>query len=473
MKKIIFACCAMCFLTGVAFGDTKCGVECNDTNKGKHLLCPGSKAEYYRCGDKNIWGVGVIMWCTGKVQPSNYINEGVDVLDDNNLLVWVKKGSAKTGKVYLFDTNSQANVCSGCRQGYEFDDDADKCVRTDKTSVPQTCNPNDPTCNQNSRIEQLSTPCPGGKNINDACEAGGHATKGRCRDLEATNGGSVQRTCAATECKDGYLLWLNKNGNSMGICHTEKYAKDFCSKGCGNCNPNEECVPWIVDTPNNLKINGQTLVPKKNGAYRECHCVEKTNGNGGNAGGGDGSPDTEECEECVYRLKVDLRCANGKTFYKDTQIKITKAEAEILKWKEAKDKLESATPGALIDDLLKEINGYEELINKICDTGNNGGGMGVVINNSAEINAAKNKISSFFNTAESTASVWKDAEGKFNTARLASDLTAGVVLGTVGGVVSGVVIKKKQVEKGFEALHCTVGGQPIADWGDTFNVGLR
>ncbi len=43
-------------------------------------------------------------------------------------------------------------------------------------------------------------------------------------------------------------------------------------------------------------------------------------------------------------------------------------------------------------------------------------------------------------------------------ARLASDLTAGVVLGTVGGVVSGVVIKKKQVEKGFDALHCTVGG---------------
>ena len=67
----------------------------------------------------------------------------------------------------------------------------------------------------------------------------------------------------------------------------------------------------------------------------------------------------------------------------------------------------------------------------------------------------------------------KDADGNFNTARLASDLTAGVVLGTVGGVVSGVVIKKKQVEKGFEALHCTVGGQKIADWGDTFEVGLQ
>ena len=40
------------------------------------------------------------------------------------------------------------------------------------------------------------------------------------------------------------------------------------------------------------------------------------------------------------------------------------------------------------------------------------------------------------------------------------------------GVVSGVVIKKKQVEKGFDALHCAVGGQTIADWGDEFIVGM-
>lgn len=71
---------------------------------------------------------------------------------------------------------------------------------------------------------------------------------------------------------------------------------------------------------------------------------------------------------------------------------------------------------------------------------------------------------------KSEASVWKNAEGKFNTARLASDMTAGVVLGTVGGVVSGVVIKKKQLEKGFDVLHCSVGGQVVADWGDEFKV---
>ena len=93
----------------------------------------------------------------------------------------------------------------------------------------------------------------------------------------------------------------------------------------------------------------------------------------------------------------------------------------------------------------------------------------------AAVTRAKKVLDDFYTYAkdDKNRSVWKDSEGNFNTIRLASDLTAGVVLGTVGGVVSGVVIKKKQVEKGFDALHCTVGGQTVADWGDTFNVGLR
>lgn len=89
-----------------------------------------------------------------------------------------------------------------------------------------------------------------------------------------------------------------------------------------------------------------------------------------------------------------------------------------------------------------------------------------------EIENAKRVVRDFFASAERNANVWRDKDGKFNTARLASDVTAGVILGTVGGVVSSVVIKKKQVEKGFDALHCTVGGQAVADWGDTFRVGI-
>ena len=71
------------------------------------------------------------------------------------------------------------------------------------------------------------------------------------------------------------------------------------------------------------------------------------------------------------------------------------------------------------------------------------------------------------------ANVWKDSEGNFNTARLASDSIAGVVLGTVGGVVTSKIIKKNQLKKGFEDLKCVIAGQDVASYGDEFRVGMN
>ncbi|MDE6250102.1 MAG: hypothetical protein K2M34_00505 [Alphaproteobacteria bacterium] len=68
---------------------------------------------------------------------------------------------------------------------------------------------------------------------------------------------------------------------------------------------------------------------------------------------------------------------------------------------------------------------------------------------------------------------WKNADGKFNTARLASDSVAGVVLGTVGGVITSNVIKKNQVKGGFEDINCVIGGQRVAGFADQFNVGIQ
>lgn len=69
--------------------------------------------------------------------------------------------------------------------------------------------------------------------------------------------------------------------------------------------------------------------------------------------------------------------------------------------------------------------------------------------------------------------VWRNDEGKFNTSRLLSDSIAGVVLGTAGGLITSNVVKKNQVEDGFEDLQCTVGGQVVAGWGDEFRVGIQ
>lgn len=70
-------------------------------------------------------------------------------------------------------------------------------------------------------------------------------------------------------------------------------------------------------------------------------------------------------------------------------------------------------------------------------------------------------------------SVWKNAEGEFNYARLASDSIAGVVLGTAGGLITSSVVKKNQIKNGFEDIMCTVGGQNVANWGDEFRVGIK
>ena len=86
------------------------------------------------------------------------------------------------------------------------------------------------------------------------------------------------------------------------------------------------------------------------------------------------------------------------------------------------------------------------------------------------IKRAVDGVSPFFNNVEKNKTVWRTEEGKFNTTRLASDAIAGTVLGTVGGIVSANVIKKNQLAKGYDVLHCAIGGQNVADWGDTFNV---
>lgn len=70
-------------------------------------------------------------------------------------------------------------------------------------------------------------------------------------------------------------------------------------------------------------------------------------------------------------------------------------------------------------------------------------------------------------------SVWKNAEGKFNTSRLASDSIAGVVLGTVGGVVTSTVVKKNQIKNGFEDVYCSISGQEVGGYGDEISVGVK
>ena len=304
------------------------------------------------------------------------------------------------------------------------------------------------------------------RTINKSCPQANkyqkNATKTKCIWVKRTSKSPKEPSCAATECKDGYLLWLSKDKTgeyrSMGVCHTEKFAADSCENGCKNCNPDEKCVPNLVPTPETNKPDG---------AYADCICE-----NTASQPKPIPVPVVEEpAKECTYYFSGTIEC-NGKI------VKIKEKRAVTVPCIEGV--VETLTEEMFKNDTGKLQQIKDELCNGetaegVATSGETTSGETIAVNQQQEykIRDAEKILDAFTERAESERSVWKTSEGKFNTTRLASDITAGVVLGTVGGVVTGVIIKKNQVKKGFEALHCTVGGQKVAEWGDEFSVGLQ
>ena len=94
-----------------------------------------------------------------------------------------------------------------------------------------------------------------------------------------------------------------------------------------------------------------------------------------------------------------------------------------------------------------------------------------IANLQSQINRYAGKIQDIEDAhADDKVSVWKNAEGKFNTSRLLSDSIAGVALGTVGGLVVNKIVKDKHIETGFEELGCAIDGEKIADFDDVFTI---
>lgn len=292
--------------------------------------------------------------------------------------------------------------------------------------------------------------------------------------------------CAATECDSDKVMPIafeskndakdHINGRIYGYCYTMDQAKSKCTCEdtlCSFENPEgSKCEPDIetsVQKVNKMLKQGVTQLTGGK-AFVGCKCVIPSNDCG-----------PEKCKfkgEIVYKCKGTSNVETFKGFEVDISKTATVKEAEQLVVKEAgkkADELCTGKGGATKDDITSvkigkrtidvssvTINQFNTIQFKETDP-----------KLKANLNEASENLTKFFSKIDADRSVWKNADGSFNGVRLASDLTAGVVLGTVGGVVSGVLIKKSQVEKGFDALHCTVGGQKIADWGDEFRVGLR
>ena len=319
------------------------------------------------------------------------------------------------------------------------------------------------------------------KKIGADCTNGKPGAKSaKCVKNYFNKAGNWMRSCAAYECKDNYLLYTTNERSeievvgtsqkvgSQGLCRERSYLKNLCDVGCG-CDKNEKCVLNPVKVKNHGNIVDAFI------GEELCVCVAKDGGNG--SGQQPLKPNEDELSECYLRLSFDVPCVGVPTYKAYTKISLTKAQVatiEGLTCNGSTDVTNTVLGNASIDvnALINNVNSIRSKLEALLCKG------GTIIlpsgSDGGDVAAAEETLKDFFTWAadKDNQSVWKDAEGNFNTARLASDLTAGVVLGTVGGVVSAVVIKKKQVEKGFDALHCAIGGQTVADWGDTMNIGF-
>ena len=275
-------------------------------------------------------------------------------------------------------------------------------------------------------------------------------------------------SCAATECNDNYLLWTTNKKNrhelvvvgresegkitgSQGVCHSKIELQKQCDTGCG-CAPDEKCVLNEIKVKNHGKE-----VPAYIGEEM-CICKSKSEEIKEDDTPGPTSDcfwvaDLEiECD-CGVEIKEQQKFPVSKAFLSELQIENCKELQDsfnkVLKSENKNAELSGLTPAPAGELSLNAI----ELRKKICEEACKGTTKQQSTqfyrtqNNrnvysgptKAEIESAKGALDAAFS---GEGSVWKDKEGKFNKVRLASDLTAGVVLGTVGGVVSGVVTKK-------------------------------
>ena len=290
---------------------------------------------------------------------------------------------------------------------------------------------------------------------------------------------------------------------------------------------NPECPAGSSDNILNQKDckSGERFECTKTGESNQCVCGKCIAGGGrddgddnSNGGGGSGvvgkcHPSvckSEVCRECCKRPASETiwdrtaqvcQCVNGGKFQKENGAWICKVDAgavvpeqgyvcdpvllaNLAKWRthcvNKSDvlrqilELEEYCKGKPSKEVFLRL--YDETFNSVkqcTETAET-----VVDDTAQKLKRSRAKITSAYNDLVGIAkgfkvSVWKNKEGNFNTARLASDSIAAVVLGTTGALVTSSIVKKNQVEGGFEDIKCTIGGQTVADWGDEFRVGIQ
>ena len=293
---------------------------------------------------------------------------------------------------------------------------------------------------------------------NDTGMAGGERWPDNVNKLPELIDGRYMLRCVATECEDGYELARDKKGNSMGWCR-KKTAQ-------GNV--------FNITLKNGQKINNLFAVDfmyadDTGKVYGIITYVDDTPSSDVYFEMGDVSRiDDKDVSSFLSGAKTGHIDSTSWYIYEcDTKNGYIAAEQI-----DVRDKLQHWTilskpecgASSSVGIQCENIPFYKKCVKK----SNNG-------ESESETTSATvfDDLDKFISEKFVGSSVWKNDEGNFNTARLVSDSVAGVVLGTVGGVITSHIIKKNQIENGFDDLKCTIGGQTVASYGDEFRVGVK
>lgn len=262
----------------------------------------------------------------------------------------------------------------------------------------------------------------------------------------------VDVVCAATACQSGTYLVVNSSGVSQGWCVASTYCNDANThlNIIDGTKTDLQCVSNMVSTVSDDaefggELDAAVIVACSNAALDRLNataavynqtvddCVPTSCKNGYRLDG------EGESAKCV--ANTDNECERGVTGYVMFE-GVCMPIAQMQQIQSQRAEQQAAQQAAQeLQNLQSRIDRYAETIMDIEDA-----------------------------HADDKVSVWKNADGKFNTSRLLSDSIAGIALGTVGGLVVNKVVKDKHVETGFEEIGCAIDDERIADFDDVFVI---
>ena len=299
-----------------------------------------------------------------------------------------------------------------------------QCANTD--SVIRSWNTKTKKCDVISGSEpaKTTTPAPAKKPTTSTPAPAKKTSGGGTGGGNRSGGGDSSSNTDSQKCTDSGGTWSNRKCSCSGDAHLIQSADKKtceCVAGYERNTQNNTCVPT---DETNCKGLGASVAKWEN---NQCICLDTTKIYSSATKNCVPNPKVAECGQVAGAQWTDGKCKCIKPGY------------------ELKDGKECVKGAALVSSEQKESR--------------------------TKITSVYNKLNAM--SDDFKVSVWKNADGNFNTARLASDSIAAVVLGTTGALVTSNIVKKNQVSGGFEDISCQVGGQTVAGWGDEFNVGIQ